>query len=63
MFRKVIAQDNSLDPQVQDEQKDQKLYTYVQNDKSNSVDSVINKLKEFFSGHRIRRENNQDVKS
>jgi len=61
MFRKVIAQDNSLDPQVQDEQKDQKLYTYVQNDKSNSVDSVINKLKEFFSGHRIRRENNQDV--
>lgn len=61
MFRKIFAQDNPLDPQVQEEQKDQKLYTYVQNDQSNSLDSVIEKLKEFFSGKRIRRENNKDV--
>lgn len=50
MFRKVIAQDNPLDPQVQDEQKDHTGFLFYDIDKSDDVKKVTDKLKELFSG-------------
>jgi hypothetical protein len=61
MFRKVIAQDNPLDPQVQEEQKDHTGFLFYDNDKSDDVIKVTDKLKELFSGNRIYRVNEKNL--
>jgi len=61
MFRKVIAQDNPLDPQVQDEQKDHTGFLFYDNDKSQDIKEIINKLKELFSGQRTYRVNETNL--
>jgi hypothetical protein len=61
MFRKVIAQDNSLDPQVQEEQIDHTGFLFYDTDKSKDIKEIIDKLKELFSGQRTYRVNGNNL--
>lgn len=51
MFRK-IAQDEVLDPQVQQEQKDHTDFLFYDIDESKDNIAILDKLKELFSGQR-----------
>jgi hypothetical protein len=54
-------QDENLDPDVKREQQDHTGFLFYDNDKSQDIKEIINKLKELFSGQRTYRVNQNNL--